>query len=94
MSYKNQVEKLVNNGADNIRKKMIILNDNKPIFNKEDFDLIEGSPKYFGVDKYGRIIGAIALLSKNTIPIITEKELEYPRPHGWTENLEKVKRTI
>lgn len=67
------------------------MNDNKPILGKEDFNVIEGNPKYWGTDKYGRITGAIALLSKNTIPIITEKELEYPRPYGWNENLEKVK---
>lgn len=42
-------------------------------------------------DKYGRIIGEIALISKNTLPIITDKTLEYPRPYGWTENLEKQK---
>lgn len=91
MNYKEIVEDLVNNGADNIKKKTVILNDNKPILGKEDFNVIEGNPKYWGTDKYGRITGAIALLSKNTIPIITEKELEYPRPYGWNENLEKVK---
>ncbi len=91
MNYKEIVEDLVNKGADNIKKKTVILNDNKPILGKEDFNVIEGNPKYWGTDKYGRITGAIALLSKNTIPIITEKELEYPRPYGWNENLEKVK---
>ena len=91
MSYKKQIEELVNKGADNIKKKTVFINNDKPIFQKEDFDIIEGSPKYFGTDKYGRTIGAIALLSKNTIPKITEKELEYPRPYGWTKNLEKQK---
>lgn len=90
-NYINEVNRLVENGANNIKKKVIILNNDKPIFNKKDFDIIEGSPKYFGIDKYGRVIGAIALLSKNTIPKITEKELEYPRPYGWTKNLEKTK---
>ena len=28
------------------------------------------------------------MLSKNTLPIITEKELEYPTPYGWTKRLE------
>ena len=91
MNYKEIVEDLVNKGADNIKKKTVVLNDNKPILEKEDFNVIEGNPRYWGTDKYGRITGAIALLSKNTIPIITEKELEYPRPYGWNENLEKVK---
>lgn len=91
MNYKEIVEDLVNKGSDNIKKKTVVLNDNKPILEKEDFNVIEGNPRYWGTDKYGRITGAIALLSKNTIPIITEKELEYPRPYGWNENLEKVK---
>lgn len=91
MDYQNIVEKLVNGGADNIRKKIVILNNNKPILEKEDFDVIEGSPKYFGTDKYGRVTGGIALISKNTIPLITDKKLEYPRPYGWNKDLEKVK---
>lgn len=75
MSYKKIVENLVKKGADNIKKKTIILNNNKPIFAKQDLDVLEGKPKYLGIDKYGRITGAIAMLSKNTLPIITEKEL-------------------
>ena len=33
---------------------------------------------YIGVDKYNRVIGAIALLSKNTLPRITEKSFGNP----------------
>lgn len=51
MNYKEIVEDLVNNGADNIKKKTVILNDNKPILGKEDFNVIEGNPKYWGTDK-------------------------------------------
>ena len=91
MSYKKQIEELVNKGADNIKKKTVFINNDKPIFKKEDFDIVEGIPRYFGTDKYGRVVGGIALLSKNTIPKITENELEYPRPYGWTKNLEKQK---
>lgn len=91
MSYKKIVEELVKKGTNNIRKKTVILNDDKPIFEKEDFNIIEGNPKYFGIDKYGRVRGGIALISKNTIPLITDKELEYPRPYGWNKNMEKVK---
>ena len=94
MSYKDKVEELVNAGADNIRKKIVVLNENKPIFSKKDYQVVEGIPQYYGLDKYNRITGAIALVSKNTIPRITEKELEYPRPYGWTKNLEKTKRVF
>lgn len=92
MSYKKEIEELINKDFESITKTVIPINSDIPIFNKEDFEVIEGTPKYFGVDKYGRIIGAVALISKNTLPIITEKELEYPRPYGWTKNLEKIKR--
>ena len=91
MSYKNEIEELINIDVDNIKKKTVVINNNKPIFKKEDFGVVEGEPKYFGVDKYGRVIGAIALISKNTLPRVTEKELEYPRPYGWTKNLEITK---
>ena len=37
MSYKDKVEELVNAGADNIKKKIVVLNENKPIFSKKDF---------------------------------------------------------
>lgn len=94
MNYKDKVEELVNAGADNIRKKIVVLNENKPIFSKKDYQVVEGIPQYYGLDKYNRITGAIALVSKNTIPRITEKELEYPRPYGWTKNLEKIKRVF
>ncbi len=68
MSYKDKVEELVNAGADNIRKKIVVLNENKPIFSKKDYQVVEGIPQYYGLDKYNRITGAIALVSKNTIP--------------------------
>lgn len=91
MSYKKEIEELINKDLENIIKKSITINNGKPTFKKEDFEIVEGKPKYFGVDKYGRVIGAIALVSKNTLPRVTEKELEYPRPYGWTKNLEKTK---
>lgn len=91
MSYKKIVEKLVDNGTDNIKKKIIILNNNKPIFTKQDLDVVEGKPKYFGLDKYGRITGAIAVLSKNTLPIITEKELEYATRKYYLIKMNKIR---
>lgn len=49
MDYKEIVENLVNKGADNIKKKTVILNDNKPILEKEDFNVIEGNPINFKI---------------------------------------------
>ena len=71
-NYKNKVEEIVKKGAHNIKKKVIDFKC-KPVFEKQDFNVVEGIPKYYGVDKQGRIIGAVALISPNTLPMITEK---------------------
>jgi len=87
-NYKNKVDEIVKNGANNIKKKVIDFKC-KPVFEKQDFYVVEGVPKYYGIDEYGRIIGAIALISPNTLPMITEKVLTYPRPYGWNSNMDK-----
>ena len=88
-NYKNKVDEIVKNGANNIKKKVIDFKV-KPIFTSKDFKIVEGVPEYYGTDGYGRIIGAIALISKNTVPMITEKDLTYPRPYGWNSNMDKA----
>lgn len=72
-NYKEKVNKLVEIGAKNIKENSIILNNNKPIFEKNNFNIIEGKPVYFELDKFGRSNGAIAVLSKNTIPLVIKK---------------------
>lgn len=88
MNYKKFVDELVNKGADNIKKKTIMLNGGKPILGKSDYEVKEGEPKYFKIDKYGRSTGGIALVTPNTLPLITDKTLTYPDPYGWSKNLE------
>lgn len=88
MNYKKFVDELVNKGADNIKKKTIMLNGGKPILGKSNYEVKEGEPKYFKIDKYGRSTGGIALVTPNTLPLITDKTLTYPDPYGWTKNLE------
>lgn len=87
-SYKSLIDELIENGTDNITEDSIPLNNNVPFFRKEDFEIVEGEPNYFAPDNYGRSNGAIALISKNTMPLVTKKKLKYPDPNGWTENLE------
>lgn len=87
-NYNEIVDKLIKNGAKNIKKSSVILNNDKPMFKKTDFNVIEGEPVYFELDEHGRSSGAIAILSKNTIPLVIKKNLEYPDPFGWTKNLE------
>ena len=85
---KGLIDELIDNRTDNITEEAVILNNNIPFFEKEDFEIIEGEPIYFEPDSYGRSNGAIALISKNTLPLVTKKKLKYPEPNGWNENLE------
>lgn len=87
-NYKEKVDKLVEIGAKDIKQNSITLNNDKPIFEKSNFNITEGKPIYFELDKFGRSNGAIAVLSKNTIPLVIKKNLKYPDPYGWTKNLE------
>lgn len=72
-NYKNKVSELVEKGAKNIKEKSIPLNNGKPIFEKSDFNLVEGEPIYFELDELGRSNGAIAILSKYTIPLVIKR---------------------
>lgn len=88
MKYKDIIEELINAKLSNIKDETVQINDGKPLFTKKDYEIIEGQPKYFELDKYGRSNGAIALVSKNTLPLIINRDLKYPDPYGWTKNLE------
>lgn len=61
------------------------INNGKTFFKKEDYNIIEGIPQYFEPDEFGRTSGAIAIISRNTLSIRTEKHLKYPNPSGWTK---------
>ncbi len=89
--YKNKVSELVEEGTKNIKEKSIPLNNGKPIFEKNDYNLVEGEPVYFELDELGRSSGATAILSKYTIPLVIKKDLTYPDPYGWTKGLENKK---
>ena len=88
MKNKDIIKELLNVNIENIKEETIIINNNKPFFVKEDYDIKEGEPKYFEPDEYERSTGAIALISKNTIPLIINKKLKYPSPYGWSKELE------
>lgn len=88
MKNKDIIKELLNVNIENIKEETIIINNNKPFFVKEDYDIKEGEPKYFEPDEYERTTGAIALISKNTIPLIINKKLKYPSPYGWSKELE------
>ena len=87
-NYNNIVDKLLDKGTYNIEEYSVTLNNDKPLFKPQDYDIVEGEPKYFEPDTNGRSNGAIALLSQNTIPLIIKKKLKYPDPYGWTTSLE------
>lgn len=86
--YSIDVEELINKRRNSIKEFTSVLNNDKPIFEKQDYEIIEGEPKYFEPDEQGRATGAIALVGKNTIPLVIKKKLKYPDPYGWNENFE------
>ena len=88
MNYNGIIEEMVKNGTDNIKEKIVLLNKDKPIFHKEDFEVIEGEPIYFELDEHGRSNGCIAIVLINTQFLVIKKKLTYPNPYGWTKNLE------
>lgn len=61
------------------------VNKGKTFFTKKDYNVIEGLPQYYEIDEYGRTSGAIAIISRNTLSIRTEKHLRYPDPNGWSK---------
>ena len=77
MDYNIEIENLIGKSVTNIKNEIVAFNDGIPIFQKSDYEIIEGNPIYFELDKYGRSTGAIALLSKNTIPLVVKKKLIY-----------------
>lgn len=87
-NYDEEVQQLVDKGTKNIKQYSITLNNDKPKFQKQDYKIVEGEPIYFEPDELERSNGAIAIISKNTIPLVIKKNLKYPNPYGWTTNLE------
>lgn len=89
MSYDKKLNELINADINNIEDETSELNNGKPLFSKNDYKVVEGEPKYFDSDEYGRSSGAIALVSRNTMPLVIKKKLVYPEPYGWTKSIEK-----
>lgn len=88
MGYNEELTRLINANTCNIEKETFKVNNGKPIFRTSDYKIFEGKPKYFEPDEYGRSCGAIAIISKNTMPLIIKKKLVYPDPYGWDKSLE------
>ncbi len=90
MKTKEQIiEKLLNKNIDKLKNFSFIINNDYPFFKNKDYELIEGNPKYFKHDEYGRASGGIAIISRYTLSIRTEKHLKYPDPNGWTKEIGK-----
>ena len=80
-----QIKELLNKNIYRLKEHTVQVNQGKPFFTKEDLETIEGIPIYFEPDEYGRTSGAMAIISRNTLSIRTEKHLRYPDPNGWTK---------
>ena len=78
-----EINELVNVDINKVQEVVVIVNNDKPLFEKQDYQIVEGKPKYFELDEYGRSSGAIAMLSIDTIPLVKKKKITYPSPSGW-----------
>lgn len=82
-----QIKELLSKNIYKINDYIVQVNKGKTFFYEEDFNIIEGIPIYFEPDEFGRTKGAMAIISKNTLSIRTEKHLKYPDPNGWTKTI-------
>lgn len=81
------VEYLLNKKISEIKEYSVEINNGKPFFNKSDYKIAEGEPKYFELDVQGRSSGAIAIVTSNTMPLVVNKNLKYLPPYGWTDTI-------
>ena len=81
------VEYLLNKKISEIKEYSVEINNGKPFFNKTDYKITEGEPKYFELDEEGRSDGAIAIVTSNTMPLLVNKNLKYLPPYGWTDTI-------
>lgn len=81
------IDEFLNKNVNKLEEFALVVNNNTPFFKKTDFEIVEGSPKYYEPDELNRTSGAIAIISKYTLSIMVEKHLKYPDPNGWTEKI-------
>lgn len=81
------IDEFLNKNVNKLKEFALVVNNNTPFFKKADFEIVEGSPKYYEPDELNRTSGAIAIISKYTLSIMVEKHLKYPDPNGWTEKI-------
>lgn len=79
------IDNLINKDIKTIKKYSVEINEGIPFFSNDDYKIVEGVPKYFEPDKYGRSNGTIAIVSKDTMPFIINKNLKYLPPYGWND---------
>lgn len=86
------IEQVMNNENFDNEFDVIIVNNNKPIsFTKEDYEVVEGIPRYTDSDKEGRSGSATAIISPNTLAIYTSENIDYPEPLNWSKKIEEMK---
>lgn len=62
--------------------------EGQTFFTKDDFETVEGIPKYYELDRLERTTGGIVLLSKYTLTPLINKKLKYPDPSNWLNTME------
>ncbi len=86
------IEQVMNNKNFDKELGIIVINNNRPItFTKEDYEVIEGIPRYTDSKKEGRSGSATAIISPNTLAIYTSANIEYPEPINWSKTIQEMK---
>ncbi len=87
MSFK----EAMNNKEFQKEKEDIIINKNIPFsFTNDDYTIIEGKPKYTDSERNKRSGAATAIISNNTLALITSKNIDYPDPKNWNNDIATV----
>ena len=86
------IEQVMNNANFENEFDVVVINNNKPFsFTKEDYEVIEGIPRYTDSNKEGRSGSATAIISPNTLAIYTSENRAYPNPLNWSKKIEEMK---
>ena len=82
------LKQAINNKNFENELKAIDINNGIPIsLTDDDYNVIEGKPKYTDANEYGKSGSATAIISKNTLAVYTSENIEYPYPINWSKTI-------
>lgn len=82
------LKQAINNENFENELKPIDINNGIPIsLTDDDYNVVEGKPKYTDSYKNGKSGSATAIISRNTLAIYTSDNIEYPYPVNWSKTI-------